>query len=55
MGLYPLTNEAGLHRSVEVVGESVEYTAALDFIRLVHDSFDHLHHLVVAQLVACVA
>ena len=54
-GLCPLTNEARLHSSVVVVGESVEDTAALHFIRLMHYSFDYLHHLVVAQLIACIA
>ena len=54
-GLCPLTDEARLHSSVEVVGESVEDTTALYFIRLVHYSLDYLHHLIVAQLVACIA
>lgn len=53
--LCPLTDEARLHSSVEVVGEGVEDAAALHFIRLVHDSFDYLHDLVVAQLVARIA
>lgn len=55
LGLCPLTNEAGLHSSVEVVGEGVEDTAALHFIRLVHYSFDDLHNLIVAQLISCIA
>lgn len=54
-GRCPPTNEARFHSSVEVVGESVEDAAALHFIRLVHDPFDDLHHLVVAQLIACIA
>lgn len=53
--LCPLTNEARLHSSVVVVGEGVEDAAALHFIRLVHYSFDDLHHLIVAQLIACIA
>lgn len=51
----PLTDEAGLHSSVEVVGEGVEHAAALHLIGLVDFSFDDPHHLVVAQLVARVA
>ncbi len=54
-GLCPLTNEASLHSSVVVVGERVEDAAAPHFIRLVHDSFDYPHHLIVAQLIACIA
>lgn len=53
--LCPLTNEARIHSSVIVVGESVEDAAALHLIGLVHYSFDYLHHLIVAQLIACVA
>lgn len=51
----PLTDEARFHSSVKVVGESVEDTAALHFVRLVHYSFDYLHHFIVAQLIACIA
>lgn len=52
--LHPLTDEARLHSSVEVVRKGVEDTAALHFIRLVHYSFDYLHNLIVAQLIACI-
>lgn len=51
----PLTDETSSCSYVEVVGESVEHTAALHFKRLVDDSFDYFHHLIVAQLVACIA
>lgn len=54
-GRSALTNQARLHGSVEVVGESVEDAAALHLVRLVHLPLDHPHHLVVAQLVARVA
>lgn len=57
LGVYAaaLTNQAGLHRSVKVVGEGVEDAAALHLVRLVHFPLDDPHHLVVAQLVARVA
>jgi len=54
-GFSPLTDEAGLHGSVVVVGEGVEDAAPLHLERLVHDALDDLHHLVVAQLIPGVA
>lgn len=55
MCLCPLTDEARLYSSVEVVGESVEDAAAFHFIRLEHYSLDDLHHLIVAQLISRIA
>jgi hypothetical protein len=54
-GFSSLTDEAGLHGSVKVVGEGVEDAAPLHLEGLVHDALDDFHHLVVAELVACVA
>lgn len=54
-GLCLRTDETRLHSSVEVVGESIEDAAASHFIWLMNYSFDHLHDLVVAQLIAGVS
>lgn len=54
-GLCLRTDETRLHSSVEVVGESIEDAGASHFIWLVNYSFDHLHDLVVAQLIASIS
>lgn len=49
-----LTNETGIHSSVIVMGKGIEDAASLDLKGLVHNSFHHSRHLLVAQLVPCI-
>ena len=49
-----LTDEACIHSSVKVIGESVEDAAVLQFVRLVDDPLHHFEDLLVTQLVSCI-
>lgn len=47
-----LTDQAGIHRSVIVVGEGVEDAVAFEAQRLMNDALHHLKHLLITGLVA---
>lgn len=46
-----LTDEAGVQRSVVVVGEGIEDAVAFEAEGLMNDPLDHLKHLLVTRLV----